>query len=180
LRELTAGDAEDYVSVMAANASHLTRLGDFTEEVQTSAREYAARFAVQGPALAFGIWDTDQLVGSVELVPVDPPRYGLGYWLAESACGRGLATLAVEAITRYAERDLGATDIFAGVTHGNDKSIAVLERARFNIAAGRRTRPLPVCAVCCTLRHPRLLAKPVPPSLPPSPAHWFAPCSRMS
>jgi RimJ/RimL family protein N-acetyltransferase len=85
--------------------------------------------------LEFGIWDVGQLVGSVELVSVDPPRYGLGYWLAESACGRGLATVAVEAIIRYAEKDLGATDIFAGVTHGNHKSIAVLELARFNVAA---------------------------------------------
>jgi len=51
--------------------------------------------------------------------------------LAESACGCGIASLAVCAVARHAATALGATDIFAGVTHGNSASAAVLHRAGF-------------------------------------------------
>jgi RimJ/RimL family protein N-acetyltransferase len=81
------------------------------------------------------IIESDTLVGGVSLVPVDPPKYGLGYWLATDACGRGLATLAVQAVTGYARDVLGATDVFAGVTHGNHASVGVLERAGFHRVA---------------------------------------------
>jgi len=63
-------------------------------------------------------------------VPVDPPRYGLGYWLAEDATGHGYATAAVRALLDHA-RTLQATDVLAGVTHGNDRSVALLRRLGF-------------------------------------------------
>ena len=135
LRALTPDIAVTYESAMKANAAHLTRHGNYAQEVEKAASEYVTEFQKQWPALAFGIYEMEELVGSVALVPVDPPQYGLGYWLAESACGRGLATTAVEAVARYAEETLAATNIFAGVTHGNDKSRAVLQRAGFQVVA---------------------------------------------
>lgn len=135
LRLLSPADAEAYVALLRGNAAHLTRFGDYTEQLETPAAVYAERFGAQHPPIEFGICLDDILVGSVALVPVDPPRFGLGYWLAESACGRGVATTAVRAIVAYAERDLGATDVYAGVTHGNDKSAAVLRRAGFDAIA---------------------------------------------
>lgn len=71
------------------------------------------------------------MVGRAALNPVAPPRYGCGYLLAESACGRGLATLAVRRLVMHARTTPMATDVFAGVTHGNDASVAVLRRAGF-------------------------------------------------
>ena len=39
------------------------------------------------PLHNFGIYEFGQLVGNVALVPVDPPRFGLGYWLAALRSG---------------------------------------------------------------------------------------------
>jgi hypothetical protein len=40
----------------------------------------------------------------------------LGHWLSEDVTGHGYATAAVAALLRYAGEELGATDVFAGVT----------------------------------------------------------------
>jgi RimJ/RimL family protein N-acetyltransferase len=135
LRRLRPSDAVGYASLLRENREHLTRLGNYEDEVATPATEYAEQFGRDGPALAFGIYEAETMVGSVALVAVDPPRYGLGYWLAEGACGRGLATLAVAAVVTYASDVLSATDVYAGVTHGNEKSIAVLTRNGFSLSA---------------------------------------------
>jgi RimJ/RimL family protein N-acetyltransferase len=74
------------------------------------------------PSVAVELW---------ALVPVDPPRYGCGFWLAEPATGQGVASAAVGALVEYAARELAASDVFAGVTHGNSRSVAVLERSGF-------------------------------------------------
>ena len=50
----------------------------------------------------------------MEGVPVDPPRFGLGYWLAVDVTGCGVATAAVWALLEHAPAGLGATDVFAG------------------------------------------------------------------
>ncbi|WP_088282374.1 GNAT family N-acetyltransferase [Kineosporia sp. A_224] len=68
-------------------------------------------------------------------MPVDPPRYGLGYWVRASSQGRGLASAAVGALLEHAQTRCGATDVFAGVTHGNDRSVALLRRLGFVEAA---------------------------------------------
>ncbi|ACQ81751.1 GCN5-related protein N-acetyltransferase [Beutenbergia cavernae DSM 12333] len=131
LRRLTRADAGTYTDLMQANEAHLTSRGDFRDQVSADAGQYAEQFGAGGPALAFGIVEAGRLVGAVELVPVDPPRYGLGYWLAADATGRGLATIAVRTIVGYAGASLGASDVYAGVTHGNEASAAVLRRAGF-------------------------------------------------
>ncbi|UXN74750.1 GNAT family N-acetyltransferase [Devosia sp. A8/3-2] len=81
--------------------------------------------------LRFGLLLKGELIGRIDLVPVDPPKYGLGYWLAEKATGKGYATAALQALIGFARSDLNATDIYAGVTRGNLRSEALLERAGF-------------------------------------------------
>ena len=135
LRSLVADDGAAYAALLSANAAHLTRNGDYTDAVRASAEEHAAGFAAADPFHNLGIYESGQLVGSVTLVPVDPPRFGLGYLLAEQACGRGIATLAVDTIARHAWRRLAATDLFGGVTHGNLASVAVLHRVGFQRVA---------------------------------------------
>jgi RimJ/RimL family protein N-acetyltransferase len=120
---------------VARNRAHLTRLGDYLDEVAAPVSEYATRFGVDGSALVFGIYEDGGLVGGIALVAVDPPTFGLGYWLAENACGRGLATLALATLIQYASAELGATDLYAGVTRGNQKSVAVLVRNGFQRSA---------------------------------------------
>lgn len=135
LRELRAADAAGYHALVQRNAGHLTRLGDYQDEVAAGIDDFTAQFSVPAEVpVRFGVELDGQLVGRVDLVPVDPPRYGLGYWLAEEVTGRGLGTAAVAALLQHA-RGLGATDVFAGVTHGNTPSEALLRRLGFVVVA---------------------------------------------
>ncbi|MDQ3095166.1 MAG: GNAT family N-acetyltransferase [Actinomycetota bacterium] len=136
LRTLLASDAGAYHSLVQANAKHLTRFGDYQDEVAASEREIAAALAdEQSPPLRYGIVLASELIGRVDLVPVEPPKYGLGFWLSQPVTGRGYATAAVAALITHAARSLGATEVFAGVTHGNDKSVALLQRVGFEAVA---------------------------------------------
>ncbi|SHF67764.1 GNAT family N-acetyltransferase [Streptoalloteichus hindustanus] len=135
LRSLLPTDGATYAALMAANTAHLTRHGDYTDIVTASPADHTATLAASDPRHHFGIHEAGHLVGSATLVPRDPPRYGLGYLLAEHACGRGIATLAVHALARHARDNLAATDLFAGVTHGNLPSVALLRRLGFHRVA---------------------------------------------
>lgn len=132
LRPLTVDDVEAYHELIVRNREYLTRHGDY-EEMKVATRESVAR-DFEGPPdwnLRFGLRLEDQLVGRADINPVDPPRYSIGYWLDEGATGRGYMTAACAALIDFARVRLGATDVFAGVTHGNDRSVAVLERLGF-------------------------------------------------
>lgn len=113
------------------NSIHLTAHGDYKDLTATPLEGFAMELAEQTNNLRFGIFMQQQLVGRMDLIAVAPPRYSLGYWLAQGATGRGYATAALKALLEYATKELHASDIFAGVTHGNTRSAAVLERAGF-------------------------------------------------
>ena len=136
LRELRSSDAGEYHALVQRSLEHLTRLGDYQRTGDTEVQGNAAGFAdIAEVPVRFGVLDHDRLVGRVDLVPVEPPRYGLGYWLGAEPTGRGIATSAAVALLRYAQHSLAATDVFAGVTHGNDRSTALLRRLGFQVAA---------------------------------------------
>ena len=114
------------------NRAHLTAHGDYTEHVAASPETLHAELCQSASEnLRFAILLNHKLIGRMDLVPVDPPRFGVGYWLAQSATGRGYATAALKALMHFARADLHATDIFAGVRHSNQRSRALLERAGF-------------------------------------------------
>ena len=79
----------------------------------------------------FGIVADESLIGRIDLVAVDPPRFGLGYWVSEERTRVGIASAGVAAIIDYAHRSLSATDVYAGVSHGNTARVRVLERNGF-------------------------------------------------
>lgn len=134
LEPLTADDAGAYHELLHRNRDHLGT--DYNAELALCEADHAAHFADNPqPPLIFGVRLHGVLVGRVDLVVVEPPRYGLGYWLTQDVTGRGYATAALQAVTAYAKTDLAATDIFAGVSHGNVKSAAVLQRVAFAVAA---------------------------------------------
>lgn len=125
-------DVPDHLALLQANAAHVTRYGDYQGDVSLDLAGWMERLTQLGARDGlFRIVMEGTQVGLIHLVPVDPPRFGLGYWLAKSATGRGYATAAVRAIVVYAREQREATEIFAGVTHGNDKSSAVLARCGF-------------------------------------------------
>lgn len=127
LRPLT--DADAYHALLLDNRAHLTQHGDYQEETAKTLAAVRADLAVPND-LRFGIHHGDKLIGRIDLIAADPPRYSLGYWLTADATGHGYATAAGQAVLDLAIR-LGATDVYAGVTHGNAKSAAVLERIGF-------------------------------------------------
>lgn len=130
LRRATADDAEALFALVQQNRPHLTAFGDYAELVAMSLADLEADLSA-GKTLAFCIVHEQAIIGRADLVAVDPPRYGIGYWLASGATGRGFATAAVRTLADHACSALGASDLYAGVTHGNIKSVAVLERAGF-------------------------------------------------
>jgi RimJ/RimL family protein N-acetyltransferase len=130
LRELVPEDAARLHAVVQANQSHLTAHGDYASLVAASVDILAAELADRSQR-RFGIFLGAELIGRADLIPVDPPRYGLGYWLARSATGHGYATQALAALLRIAANDLRATEIYAGVTYGNIRSERLLRRLGF-------------------------------------------------
>lgn len=132
IRALGCADASDLAAVIRENVGHLTQHGDYLDLVamdDDGLERMLSRSDVAG--FYFGVFSAARLVGVVCLVPVDPPRYGCGFWLAEAATGRGMMTEALRALIAHAHDELAATDVFAGVTHGNVASVAVLERLGF-------------------------------------------------
>lgn len=132
LHTLTQSQALELHSLLQQNRDHLTAHGDYTDQVAMSYEELEAELAIGDHSnLRFGLLLKGELIGRIDLVPVDPPKYGLGYWLVEKATGKGYATAALQALIGFARSDLHATDIYAGVTRGNLRSEALLERAGF-------------------------------------------------
>lgn len=71
------------------------------------------------------------VVGRVNLVDVAEGEAELGYRIAESAAGRGLATSAVRQLCGVAAAEYGLTALRAATDAGNAGSRAVLVRAGF-------------------------------------------------
>jgi RimJ/RimL family protein N-acetyltransferase len=136
LRELTEADADEYYTMLERNREHIGRYGDHQNERRASRHGVTGNF--ENPPdqnIRYGIRLDSRLIGRTDLNPVAPPHYSIGYWIDELHTGRGYTTAACAALIDYARTELGATDIFAGVAHGNAKSVAVLERLGFRPAA---------------------------------------------
>jgi RimJ/RimL family protein N-acetyltransferase len=132
LRELTADDSDAYYELVNRNRDHLRRHGDFARE-SNATRDWVIAYFADPPDhnIRFGIWLGSELIGQVDLNSVNPLHYAIGYWLSGDRTGRGHMTRACRAAISYGRDALGATDMFAGVTHGNEESVAVLQRLGF-------------------------------------------------
>jgi RimJ/RimL family protein N-acetyltransferase len=135
LRAHVPGDAEPLQRLLHHNSEHLLANGDYGAEIVSTVAYWREEFAANGgtsaPPYSFGMWFDDALmVGRVVLVPVEPPQYGVGYWVAKTHQGKGFATAGLRAIVAYAG-SLGGTDVVAGVNHGNPASRHILELCGF-------------------------------------------------
>ncbi|WP_433022698.1 GNAT family N-acetyltransferase [Kribbella sp. CA-294648] len=74
-----------------------------------------------------------KVLGRVNLVDVADGSAELGYRIAESATGRGLATAAVLELCALAARDYGLRELRAGTHVENAASRAVLDRTGFEV-----------------------------------------------
>lgn len=131
LQVLTQSHALELYDLLQQNRDYLTAHGDYADQLAMSHKELEDDLGDDHGNLRFGLLLRGELIGRIDLVPVNPPKYGLGYWLAEKVTGKGYATAALQALIAFARMDLHATDIYAGVTHGNRRSVTLLERAGF-------------------------------------------------
>jgi len=134
LRPLGEEDLERYAELVATNRRHLTSNGDYRQLIASSIQDLAAELRSAAPG-RFGVWICDALIGRVDLIPRDGTNAVLGYWLDREHLHAGYATAACRELLRYGAEDLAITDVWAGVTHGNDRSEAVLRRLEFDEVA---------------------------------------------
>jgi ribosomal-protein-alanine N-acetyltransferase len=106
----------------------------FTEDGQRDEVADALERAALGLSLPRVIVDGEDVVGRITLNNVVRGAFrssSLGYWLAERATGRGLATQAVGEMLHVAFGELGLHRVEAGTLLHNIASQRVLERAGF-------------------------------------------------
>lgn len=156
LRRLTAADADAYYALVDCNRAHLSQYGDYQAEKVATLDWVISELSQPSSNFRYGIHLGDRMIGRVDLVlvPVAAPHYTIGYWLRRDSTGRGYAIAACNTVIEYARAALSATDIFAGVTHGNHRSIALLKRLGF--------RPV---AEFATYTRFQLCLTPVPPTI---------------
>src|SRR5438105_1801669 len=93
------------------------------------------------PESLFAIAVDGAAVGGIGFVPqrdVDRVSSEVGYWLGEPYWGRGIATEALTAVTRYAMEAHGLTRLFALPFAHNAASCRVLEKAGYVLEARLR------------------------------------------
>lgn len=90
----------------------------------------------QNPELNFAIANNDELIGGIGLMfQPDVYRFSaeIGYWIAEPFWGKGIASLTLVALSKYAFEQFDLNRIFAGVFQGNKASMRVLEKSGFKL-----------------------------------------------
>lgn len=106
----------------------------FTEDTQRRLVGEALARSAAGTAVPFVILDEGAVVGRITVTDVVRGAFQsahLGYWVAEAAGGRGVATAAVAAAVRTAFDDLGLHRLQADTLVHNTASQRVLARNGF-------------------------------------------------
>ena len=106
------------------------------------AREFIRSVRNRAPETTFAIDVDGDPIGSVGFVmrhDVERVSAEIGYWIAEPFWGRGIATEALVAVTRYAIATHGFTRVFAVPFATNAASCRVLEKAGY-VLEGRLRR----------------------------------------
>lgn len=138
LRKLTVADADRYLDLLDRNRAHLTAFGDFTEVLTLTKEDVRLELASDEPA-RFGIFLDGALLGRVDLQQKGSGDAVLGYWLDEAHVGHGYATASCRAVIGAGRGSMGIRDVWAGVSHGNARSEALLRRLGFGPVADMGT-----------------------------------------
>jgi len=99
-------------------------------------REWISSVLAARPETHFAIAAADEVIGTIGLTlqsDVHRRSAELGYWLGEPWWGRGIATLAVRAVTPWAFERFDLLRIFATVFSNNPASARVLEKAGYEL-----------------------------------------------
>lgn len=142
LRSARANDASD-LAQLADNPRIAANLRDYFPHPYglEDAEEWLETVRAEDPETKFVIDLAGELAGVVGLeLGHDVYRHSaeVGYWVGEPYWGRGIATAAVRAITRWGFRELDLTRIHAYVFERNAGSWRVLEKAGFELEGTMR------------------------------------------
>jgi RimJ/RimL family protein N-acetyltransferase len=85
-----------------------------------------------GGQFSLGIVHGRRLLGAVGLMPDSPGSVELAYWMRPEQRGRGIASRAVRATTRWAHRSLAVPRIWLEIRPGNEPSLRVARRAGYH------------------------------------------------
>lgn len=142
IRTLKFSDAEPLLKFELDNRQWFERSVDARESSFYSFEGVAEHIASYLSGYSNGTWhpfiieDSDgKIVGRANLKDIDllERRAEIGYRIAESACGQGLATRAVGRLLQEAKLRWDLTHLVANVYVGNTGSKKVLERCGFLI-----------------------------------------------
>ncbi len=136
LKQLGPGDAPAVHELAQANRDHLTQLGDYKDYVALSEAQLADQLGSDAET-TFGIF-VPGLIGTVSLIHHTETAFGLGYWIESASAGKGITTSAVGLAIKQAE-DLGAKELWAGISRNNAASIRVVEKLGFKLAREQET-----------------------------------------
>ncbi|WCE32304.1 GNAT family N-acetyltransferase [Vibrio sp. SCSIO 43137] len=84
-----------------------------------------------GCGFFFVIIQDEKIVGRINLIDVEDGEASLGYRIAESVAGKGVASQAVKMIKTIAREELGLTLLNATAAKSNPASARVLEKSDF-------------------------------------------------
>ncbi|SEO21034.1 GNAT family N-acetyltransferase [Actinacidiphila rubida] len=138
LRRLEYGLAPAVLAFERANRAYFTRF------ISDRGDEYFARFtefftallaeqADGGCAFYVLVAEDGSVLGRFNLVDIEDGTAELGYRVAESAAGRGVATAAVRALCGFAAERHGVRTLKAGTSDANVASQRVLAKAGFTL-----------------------------------------------
>jgi [ribosomal protein S5]-alanine N-acetyltransferase len=108
---------------------------------EADARAWLAAAVLQIPETAFAIASPDEVIGGISIQPqydVYRKSAEIGYWLGEPFWGKGIATLAVRALTAHAFTRLDLVRLYASVFAWNPASARVLEKAGYHLEGKMR------------------------------------------
>lgn len=98
---------------------------------EENAREFIEMVSEEEKPYTFAISYKGRLAGVIGLTPQEDVyriNAEVGYWIGEPFWGKGIATKAVEMISKYGFEQMGFQRIFAGVFEYNAGSMRVLEK----------------------------------------------------
>jgi [ribosomal protein S5]-alanine N-acetyltransferase len=148
-RRLLAADAEELAELRVANRAYLERWEPDWDDPERSYSTEGVRSWITDGNERFAILDGDTIAGMASLTGIlrGALQTGMvGYFVAESRAGRGLARSAVGEVATYAFGELGLHRIEAGTAVENVASQRVLERNGFTLV-GRMRRHLKIRGV---------------------------------
>ena len=138
LRVMELHHADEVFAAVDANREHLRRWMPWVdgsrsaEDTRTFIRGALDRFA-RGEGMSLGLWLGGRVVGSVGVHDVhrDYRRAEVGYWLVESAQGKGLMTTACRALVDHLFRERGLNRVEIRCEPDNHRSRAIPGRLGF-------------------------------------------------